>query len=245
MPRSSRRYALHKARRRARIRPPRHPATETAPPCGAAVQIGGLLQVWYLSGHTITNPHDTYRVRRADLKFSGDISPRIRWRISLDGAKVLNLDKTSTGVGDSLELQRCGVDQRSTHAAGSVVNMTFGPRCRRRHRTADHPARQWKAGSRSAQIETIERTMFIAERTRGCGHRDVRDIGASARGTIGRYSTIRLGVFNEIGRKSEQPDRTIRRQRSARCRFRIPGVGGLRFGGSGAFEGGPSPAQQR
>ena len=58
------------------------------------VQIDGLLQIWYLDGHTITNPHDTYRIRRADIKLSGVISPRVRWRVSLDGAKLLNLTMT-------------------------------------------------------------------------------------------------------------------------------------------------------
>jgi hypothetical protein len=38
----------------------------TAPAALAAqIQIDGLIQVWYLDGHTITNAHDSYRVRRA------------------------------------------------------------------------------------------------------------------------------------------------------------------------------------
>src|SRR4029079_2009854 len=94
------------------------------------VQIGGLLQVWYLSGHTITNPRDTYRVRRADLKFVGCITPRVHWRVSLDAAKALNLAKTTTGAGDSLELRDVAVDQRGRILQEASVNMTFGPQLR-------------------------------------------------------------------------------------------------------------------
>ena len=69
---------------------PRAASNEPAPQA-PAVQIDGLLQVWYLDGHTITSAHDSYRIRRADVKLSGIISPRVRWRISLDGAKNIEI----------------------------------------------------------------------------------------------------------------------------------------------------------
>ena len=208
------------------------------------VQIGGLLQVWYLNGHTITNPRDTYRVRRADLKFIGDITPRIHWRISLDAAKALNLAKTTTGAGDSLELRDVVVDQRGRILQEASVNMTFGPRLRLDIGQQIIPLAM-EGVIPSAQIETIERTMFIAERTRGAGIADVRDVGASARGTIVRYLDYQVGLFNELGESQNGLDVNDQKASVARLSLRIPGVGGLRFGGSGAVEGGPSPAQQR
>ena len=70
----------------------------------------------------------------------------------------------------------------------------------------------------SGLIETIERTMFIAERTRGAGIADVRDIGASVRGTVAAGSVdYQLGLFNEMGacirpewRPGSQPHRAAR-----------------------------------
>jgi hypothetical protein len=208
------------------------------------VQIGGLLQVWYLSGHTITNAHDTYRVRRADLKFIGDITPRVHFRISVDAAKLLNLAKTTTGAADSLELRDVAVDQRGRILQEASVNMTFGPHLRVDLGQQIIPLAMEGVIS-SAQIETIERTMFIAERTRGAGIADVRDIGASARGTVARYLDYQAGVFNEVGESQNSVDVNDQKASVGRLSLRIPGLDGLRIGGSGAIEGGPSPMQHR
>jgi hypothetical protein len=97
----------------------------------------------------------------------------------------------------------------------------------------------------SAQIETIERTMFIAERTRGAGIADVRDLGASARGTVARYVDYHVGVFNEVGESQNTVDPNDQKATVGRLSLRVPGVDGLLVGASGAVEGGPSPAQHR
>src|SRR5690242_12228046 len=96
-------------------------------PSAPAVQINGLLQIWYLDGHTITNAHDSYRIRRADVKLSGIISPRVRWRISFDGAKLLNLNKTTTVAADSTVLDDVAVDQRSRILQEASINVTLAP----------------------------------------------------------------------------------------------------------------------
>ena len=208
------------------------------------VQIGGLLQVWYLSGHTITNARDTYRVRRADLKFIGDITPRVHWRISIDAAKVLNLTRTTTVADDSVVLRDVAVEQRGRVLQEASVNMTFGPRLRVDIGQQIIPL-ALEGVITSSQIETIERTMFIAERTRGAGIADVRDVGASARGAVLRYLDYQVGVFNEVGESQNSTDVNDQKASVARLSLRVPGVEGLRFGGSGAVEGGPSPAQHR
>ena len=208
------------------------------------VQIGGLLQLWYLSGHTITNARDTYRVRRADLKFIGDITPRVHWRISIDAAKVLNLTKATTTADDSIVLADVAVDQRGRILQEASVNMTFGPHLRVDVGQQIIPL-ALEGVTTSAQIETIERTMFIAQRTRGAGIADVRDVGASARGAVLRYLDYQIGVFNEVGESQNSVDVNDQKASVARLSLRIPGVEGLRIGGSGAVEGGPSPAQHR
>src|SRR5690348_4116616 len=109
--------------------PPSHRSNEPAPPA-PAVQIDGLLQVWYLDGQTITNAHDTYRIRRADIKLSGVISPRVRWHISFDGAKALNLNKSTTVVGDSSALKDAAVDQRSRILQEASINVAVLPSLR-------------------------------------------------------------------------------------------------------------------
>jgi hypothetical protein len=209
-----------------------------------SVQIGGLLQLWYLSGHTITNAHDTYRVRRADLRLTGEITPRVHWRVSLDAAKLLNLTKTTTGAGDSVELRDAAVDQRGRPLQEASVNITFGPHVRVDFGQQIIPLAA-EGVIPSAQIETIERTMFIAERTRGAGIADVRDVGASARGTVVRYFDYQVGVFNEVGESQNTVDPNDQKATVGRLALRIPGLEALRVGASGAVEGGPSPAQHR
>src|SRR5690349_20824156 len=105
-------------------------AAKEPAPQAPAVQINGLLQVWYLDGHTITSAHDSYRIRRADVKLSGIISPRVRWRISLDGAKLLNLNKTTTVAADSTVLDDVAVDQRSRILQEASINVTLAPSVR-------------------------------------------------------------------------------------------------------------------
>src|SRR5437762_8892542 len=97
-------------------------ARATQPPA-PAVQIDGLLQIWYLDGHTVTNAHDTYRIRRADVKLSGVISPRVRWHVSLDGAKLLNLARTTTTVSDTTVVKDVSVDQRSRILQEASINV--------------------------------------------------------------------------------------------------------------------------
>ena len=97
----------------------------------------------------------------------------------------------------------------------------------------------------SGLIETIERTMFIAERTRGAGIADVRDIGASVRGTVAAGSVdYQLGLFNKMGESQNAVDQNDQKAVLGRLAIRIPGTASLQIGGSGGFEGGP-PAQHR
>src|SRR5439155_1719385 len=84
-------------------------------------------RVLLTNGHTVTNAHDTYRLRRADLKLSGAISPRVRWRLSFDAAKLLNLTKTSMGSGDSSVVRDVAVDQRGRILQEASVNVTLSP----------------------------------------------------------------------------------------------------------------------
>src|SRR5438309_2079844 len=138
----------------------------TLPSPAPTIQIDGFLQIWYLDGRTITNAHDTYRIRRADIKLSGVISPRVRWRISLDGAKLLNLTKVTTGTGDSSVLRDVAVDERSRILQEASINVTLMPALRFDVGQLILPL-SLEGTVASSQIETIERTMFIAERARG------------------------------------------------------------------------------
>ena len=221
-----------------------HPATETTPPPAPPVQMDGLLQVWYLDGHTITNSHDTYRIRRADIKLSGIISPRVRWHISLDGAKVLNLTRATTSVRDTTVVQDVSLDQRSRILQEASINVAVLPTLRVDVGQQIIPL-SYEGVTAASQIETIERTMFIAERTRGGGISDVRDIGAEARGsTVGGYVDYQLGVFNEFGDSQNSTDQNDQKATIGRVAFHFPILSELQLGASGGVQGGSNPQQR-
>ena len=216
----------------------------TLPSPAPTIQIGGFLQIWYLDGHTITNAHDTYRIRRADIKLSGVISPRVRWRISLDGAKLLNLTKVTTGTGDSSVLRDVAVDERSRILQEASINVTLMPALRFDVGQLILPL-SLEGTVASSQIETIERTMFIAERARGGGLGDIRDIGAAARGSLAAgYLDYQVGLFNEMGDSQNNTDQNDQKATIGRVVLHVPALPELQFGASGGIEGGPLVAQR-
>jgi len=215
------------------------------PPPAPAVQIDGFLQVWYLDGHTITNARDSYRVRRADLKLSGVISPRVRWRLSFDGAKLLNLTRATTTIADTAVLEDAAIDERTRILQEASINITVAPSLRVDVGQQIIPL-SLEGITSTSQIETIARTMFIEERTRGAGLGDIRDIGASARGSVaGGYVDYQVGLFNEMGESQNTTDQNDQKSAIGRVAFRIPSFAALQLGGSGGFEGGPTAAQRR
>jgi len=216
---------------------PANDAAASAPP----VQIDGLLQIWYLDGHTITNAHDTYRIRRADIKLSGVISPRVRWRVSLDGAKLLNLNKATTVASDTTVVKDVSVDQRSRLLQEASINVAVLPTLRVDVGQQIIPL-SYEGVTAASQIETIERTMFIAERGRGGGISDVRDIGAEARGsTIGGYVDYQLGLFNEFGESQNSTDQNDQKAAIGRVALHVPFLPTLQLGASGGAQGGAVP----
>src|SRR5215204_1322104 len=76
------------------------------------VAIHGFLLTTYRTGDPLVI--DGFRLRKADLKFSGPVSPKLNWRLSFDAAKALTINKTIEEVSDSLSaLSDAAIDQRT------------------------------------------------------------------------------------------------------------------------------------
>src|SRR3954470_16380714 len=71
----------------------------------------GFIQVYYRLHDPLIK--DGYRLRKADFKFNGVLSPRLRWRITFDAAKALALTSTSGQVRDTTVLTGVAIDQKS------------------------------------------------------------------------------------------------------------------------------------
>jgi hypothetical protein len=203
------------------------------------VSLHGFLQVYYRSGDPLIK--DGYRLRKADLKFSGDISPALRWRIAFDAAKLLTLTKTIS-PDDSLALADAAVDQRTrmlqdaalTYYANQHLSVDIGQQI---------VPLSYEGTIPSAKVETIERVLFISERSRAVGLGDVRDLGVSANGFV-PWLEYHLGVFNEAGESAGTTDPNDQKAVIGRFAIKPPMLPGFQVGASGGFEGGP-PVQHR
>src|SRR5690348_8083828 len=86
-------------------------------------EVHGFIELYYRSGDPLNK--DGYRLRKADLKFSGVISPHLRWRIGFDAAKALSLSTTLAEVGDSVALAAAAIDQKSRIVQDAALTYVF------------------------------------------------------------------------------------------------------------------------
>lgn len=204
----------------------------------AMVDVHGFLQVYYRAGDPTST--DGFRLRKADLKFGGDLSPRLRWRVGFDAAKLITLTRTPSR-NDTTVLSDVAIDQRSRILQDAAITYTPAPALHVDVGQQVLPL-SLEGTIPSSQVETIERTMFIVERSRGTGLGDVRDIGASANGVVS-FVEYHAGVFNETGESQSTTDPND--QKALVARAVVHPFAAFQVGGSGAFEGGPAVAQRR
>jgi len=208
-----------------------------APPPPLPVQVHGFLEVYYRAGDPTAR--DGYRLRKADLKFSGDLSPELRWRVTFDAAKALSLNTTTTEVGDTAALAAAAIDQKSRILQDAALTYQF-------NRDANVDVGQQvipltlEGSIPTYEVETIERANFIVERSRAVGLGDVRDIGVSANGKALNLLEYHAGLFNEAGDDQGSTDPNDQKTVIGRLVLHPPIIPGLQLGGSGAFQGGPA-----
>lgn len=70
------------------------------------VKFSGLIQAWYMGGMPdVTN---TVRLRRAEVRFVGDISPSTRWTLMVDPSKTISVNNTYVTIGETQVFERGG-----------------------------------------------------------------------------------------------------------------------------------------
>lgn len=204
-------------------------------------EIHGFIQTYYRSGDPTTT--DGFRLRKADLRFGGELSRHVKWRIGFDAAKLLTLTKAAGDSADSQALTDVGVDQRTRIVQDAAITWRVD------NALAVDVGQQiiplgLEGTISTSNVETIERTMYITERSRGTGLGDVRDIGVSANGLTPVGLEYHVGVFNETGESGGTIDQNPQKAVAGRVSYHVPMLPQLQIGGSGAFEGGPF-AQRR
>jgi hypothetical protein len=205
------------------------------------VETHGFLEIYYRSGDPLTK--DGYRLRKADLKFSGAISPRLRWRISFDAGKALTLN-TSTGTdADASAVRSVSVDQRSRMLQDAALTYTVN-----KFLGFDVGQQVVPLGYEGTQntwnMETIERANFEVERSRAVGLGDVRDIGAAANG-LAHGLEYHVGMFDEMGDDGgSSGDANQAKAVLSRLAYHAPFLPGFQIGATGGYEPGPRTQQK-
>lgn len=225
-----------------RARAPTEPATSPL----SSLRIGGLLQVWYAQGDG--GFQNTFRIRRATLKFSGDVSRRARWSLGLDAAKLLTTNSVTTDVGGSTVVTQTAVNQNGRMLQDAFIALALPARIQLDVGQFKLPLGVEGNTQSSAVLETVERALFASDRSRGGVYANSRDLGMLVRLAPAGRLDVAAGVFNGVGESQNDIDRNRQKAVASRIGGRLPFFPHLEFGASGAttvFGGPDSLIRQR
>lgn len=197
------------------------------------VDISGFVQVHYRSGDPLNK--DGYRVRKADIKFTGSLSEHVKWRFSADAAKALSLQSTTEKISDTTTLSGVAVDQKSrmlqeaavTYYANKSFQVDIGQQL---------VPLSFEGWIPLSHLETIERANFIADKSRAVALGYIFDLGTTVNGVTPVGLEYHAGVFNEMGDDQGSTDQNDQKAVVGRLDYHIPLVPGLTVGGGGGWE---------
>lgn len=202
-----------------------------------SVRFSGVVQAWYTDG---TDPSQrTFRLRRTELRFAGDIAPRARWVLMVDPSKTLRLSTSYDSVGDSRVVTDSRVSQASLMLQDAYVSVDFAGL------TLDAgqmklPLSYEGGVQTSPRLPMMERSLFVTDGKLGL----VRDMGVVLGGRLSPDVNVSLGVFNGVGENQNTTDGNAQKVVAGRVVLRT-GLAGLQLGTSGAWSGSPSPENPR
>ncbi|MBI2438636.1 MAG: hypothetical protein HYV36_07485 [Lentisphaerae bacterium] len=157
------------------------------------MKINGLLQGWYQYTDG-AKPNDTFRLRRSEIKLSGEITPMVPWAVMIDPAQVREDDTTTSNIN--------GTNYITSVGRKSVLQdffITLKP-----HSSSSFDIGQYKFPfgmeglESSAKLDLIERSTMVSQ----FKWADARDIGATYKGDFkfGDATILpSVGMFNGEG----------------------------------------------
>jgi phosphate-selective porin len=196
------------------------------------IKFNGLMQGWYAAGDG--GFRDTFRLRRSELKFSGEITPQVKWGVMLDLAKGLSVNNSFTTINGTRVLSDTSVNQASRILQDFYITLDY-------IKDVHIDVGQYKIPlsfeglQSSAELDTVERALFITDRERGGAYGDIRDTGLMIRGPIGKQVDYQVGFFNGSGENQNDVDKNDQKAVIGRLVVRPPFIRGLHLGGSGVW----------
>jgi hypothetical protein len=198
------------------------------------IKFNGLLQAWFVAGNG--SFRDTFRVRRAELKLSGEISPKLKWTIMVDPSKALAVNNSYTTINGNRVVSDVTVNQASRVLQDAYLTFDYS-------KNAHINVGQFKMPlsleglQSSAKLDTVERALFISDRSRGGNYGDVRDLGMMVFGSLGSSVDYQLGLFNGGGENQNDVDKNDQKAVGGRLVVRPQLIKGLQTGFSGTWSG--------
>lgn len=196
------------------------------------IKFDGLLQGWFAAGNGGFN--DTFRIRRAELKFIGEITPHVRWTVMIDPSKALSLNNSFTTINGTQVVRDTGVNQASRILQDAFVTLNYWKRLSVDFGQMKLPL-SLEGTQSSARLDTVERALFLSDRGRGGNLGDVRDVGAVMYGPLNSYIDYQVALFNGVNEHQNDVDRNDQKAVVGRLVIRPPFLKGLQVGGSGAW----------
>jgi hypothetical protein len=220
------------------------PAKATPPPAlppltvetgGIKLKLSGLFQGWYTA--TSGTGIDSFRLRRTELKFSGDMSSRVKWALMVDAAKALALSNSTITVAGQPVLTGSSVAQSGRVLQDAFASVVVAPALIVDMGQQKLPLSMEGVQS-SGKLDTVERALFMSDKARGGGYGDVRDLGLMVRGKLAAGQLEYFGgVFNGLGESQNDQDKNDQKDLAVRVIARPTLLKGLQFGGSFARDG--------
>ncbi len=195
------------------------------------IKFDGLIQAWYSAGDGTKN---SFRFRRAEMKFSGQILPKVKWTLMIDPAKALSVNKTTTLINGIPVVTDVSPNQSSRILQDAFITLNYIKNVNIDIGQYKIPLSQEGLQSSSA-LDTVERALFMSDRSRGGGLGDIRDFGIQFSGLIGKNVNYQIGVFNGTGETQNIADTNQQKAVIGRFVVRPPFVKGLSLGVSGAW----------
>lgn len=228
--------AEHKAPPGAVEVPPERPVTHQM----VSLTFNGLVQGWYAAGNA--GLRDTFRIRRTEVYFNGQITNKARWQVMVDPAKALSLETTAAPIGGARALTGVTVSQSSRILQNAVITFDYNPKVHVSVGQFKLPL-SLEGQQSSGRLETVERALFLSDRARGGNYGDVRDVGLLVRGGFGTRLDYQVGVFNGVAESQNDVDGNDQKALAGSVLWRA--WDGLQIGSSGAWGSGGADRPRR
>jgi len=197
---------------------------------GMKIRIAGLFQGWYSGGDN--GAINTFRLRRTELKVSGDFGKRAKWTFMIDPAKALSLTNTTSTIGGQTVVTGATVAQNSKVLQDAYLSLIASPAL-----TVDLGQQKIPLGYEgtisSGKLDMIERSLFVTDKTRGGGWGDARDLGVMVKGKLAGGTVEYFGgLFDGLGEAINDVDKNEQKDVVGRFIFHPKAFKGVQIGAS-------------